>query len=45
MKNRQQFPFLGFGLGLRPEHYEDVLKLKQEVDWFEIITEKFSYET
>ncbi|CDZ77519.1 hypothetical protein BN59_01802 [Legionella massiliensis] len=41
MKNRQLFPYLGFGLGLRPEHYEDVLQEKPDVDWFEIITENY----
>lgn len=41
MKNRQQFPYLGFGLGLRPEHYDDILKLKPDVDWFEVITENY----
>lgn len=37
----QKRPFLGFGLGLRPEHYEDVLSTNLEVDWFEIITENY----
>lgn len=41
MKNRPLYPYLGFGLGLRPEHYEDILKLKPKVDWFEIITENY----
>jgi uncharacterized protein (UPF0276 family) len=31
----------GFGLGLRPEHYEDVLRERARVDWFEILTENF----
>lgn len=34
-------PFLGFGLGLRPEHYEDVLTNKPDLDWFEILTENY----
>ncbi len=34
-------PFLGFGLGLRPDHYEDVLKTQPNVDWFEIISENY----
>ncbi len=38
-------PFLGFGLGLRPDHYEDILELKPEgIDWFEIISENFMVE-
>ena len=32
-------PFLGFGLGLRPEHYQAVVDSKPDVDWFEIISE------
>ena len=31
----------GFGLGLRPEHYEEILQQKPDVDWFEIITENY----
>lgn len=34
-------PFLGFGLGLRPDHYEDILNTNPPVDWFEIITENY----
>lgn len=34
-------PFLGFGLGLRPEHYETVMAENPAVDWFEIITENY----
>jgi uncharacterized protein (UPF0276 family) len=37
----QKLPYLGFGLGLRPEHYEDILLHKPNVDWFEIITENY----
>jgi uncharacterized protein (UPF0276 family) len=32
---------LGFGLGLRPEHYEAVLNDAPRVDWFEILTENY----
>jgi uncharacterized protein (UPF0276 family) len=39
--NNQQRPFLGFGLGLRPEHYEEVISQKPPLDWFEIITENY----
>jgi uncharacterized protein (UPF0276 family) len=31
----------GFGLGLRPEHYEDALVNRPRVDWFEIISENY----
>ncbi|MBA2709568.1 MAG: DUF692 domain-containing protein [Tatlockia sp.] len=41
MNNQPQFPYLGFGLGLRTEHYDDVLKSKPNVDWFEILTENY----
>ena len=36
-----QRPFLGFGLGLRPEHYAEVLDGLPPVDWFEIISENY----
>jgi uncharacterized protein (UPF0276 family) len=32
---------LGFGLGLRPDHYERVLDEQPEVDWLEIISENY----
>jgi uncharacterized protein (UPF0276 family) len=34
-------PFLGFGLGLRPEYYEDILAGQPPVDWFEILSENY----
>lgn len=35
-------PFLGFGIGLRAEHYEDILEQKPEqIDWLEIISENY----
>ena len=34
-------PFLGFGLGLRPEHYGAVLETLPAVDWFEVISENY----
>lgn len=36
-----QKQFLGFGLGLRTDHYHDVLTRLPEVDWFEICSENF----
>ena len=33
--------FLGFGLGLRAEHYADILDGDPAVDWFEVISENF----
>ena len=35
------FPWLGFGLGLRPPHFQDVLDGAKGVDWFEILSENF----
>jgi uncharacterized protein len=34
-------PPLGFGLGLRVEHYEAVLLDRPPVDWFEVLTENY----
>ncbi len=34
-------PFLGFGLGLRPQHYREILDGNPAVDWFEIISENY----
>jgi uncharacterized protein (UPF0276 family) len=32
---------LGFGLGLRSQHYDYVLEHQPAVDWFELITENY----
>lgn len=34
-------PSLGFGLGLRVDHYEAVLADRPRVDWFEVLTENY----
>lgn len=34
-------PYLGFGLGLRPDHYEAILADEPAVDWFEILSENY----
>lgn len=34
-------PFLGFGLGLRPDHYQDIIETSPDVDWFEILSENY----
>jgi uncharacterized protein (UPF0276 family) len=36
-----QRPFLGYGLGLRPSHYLDILEQRPAVDWFEALTENY----
>ena len=33
--------YLGFGLGLRPQHYPEILDGDPAVDWFEIISENY----
>ena len=37
-------PYLGFGLGLRPQHYQEILEGTPAVDWFEIISENYMIE-
>lgn len=34
-------PYLGFGFGLRPDHYEAILATDPPVDWFEILSENY----
>jgi uncharacterized protein len=34
-------PTLGFGLGLRVDHYETILSERPAVDWFEALTENY----
>jgi len=42
MRPQTEKPFLGFGLGLRTEHYDDILELKpKQIDWLEIISENY----
>jgi uncharacterized protein (UPF0276 family) len=33
--------FLGFGLGLRTDHFQEVIDTKPSVDWFEVVSENF----
>lgn len=41
MPVKEQKRNLGFGLGLRTDHYETILADKPPVDWFEVITENY----
>lgn len=42
MDNHSDKPFLGFGIGLRAEHYQDILEQKPtQIDWLEIISENY----
>ena len=34
-------PFLGFGLGLRAQHYDEILSGNPPIDWFEVISENY----
>ncbi|MGB0681360.1 MAG: DUF692 domain-containing protein [Magnetovibrionaceae bacterium] len=34
-------PYLGYGLGLRPDHYPDIHDSSPKVDWFEAISENY----
>ena len=36
-----EFPFLGFGVGLRTKHYAEILDTHPAVDWFEVISENY----
>jgi len=38
---RLGLPHLGFGVGLRPPHYQHILQHAPKVDWFEIISENY----
>jgi uncharacterized protein (UPF0276 family) len=37
----QKFPFLGYGLGLRKEHYQTILGELPKIDWFEVLSENY----
>ena len=42
MSSDSPWPSLGYGLGLRTEHYSDVLQGRpSDVDWFEVVSENF----
>lgn len=42
MTTQHNRPYLGFGLGLRTDHYSEILNDKpKDIDWFEIISENF----
>ncbi|MGB7934448.1 MAG: DUF692 domain-containing protein [Gammaproteobacteria bacterium] len=36
-----RYPGLGFGLGLRTQHYQEILDSSPSVDWFEALTENY----
>ena len=38
---KDERPYLGYGLGLRPDHYLDILAKRPNIDWFEALTENY----
>lgn len=44
MSVTENLPFLGYGLGLRKDHYLTIIEEKPAIDWFEIITENYLVE-
>ena len=34
-------PSLGFGLGLRHQHYEEIFEQRPAIDWFEVLSENY----
>lgn len=40
-KLTKKMPYLGFGLGLRPDYYDEILTQKPDLNWFEILTENY----
>ncbi len=37
----QDLSYSGFGIGLRPQHYQSIIDTRPNVDWFEIMSEDF----
>jgi len=37
----QDLSFLGFGIGLRPDHYQTIVEFRPQIDWLEIVSEDF----
>jgi uncharacterized protein len=40
-QEQSALPNLGFGLGLRTDHYHEILETKPKVDWFEALSENY----
>lgn len=36
-----KYPSLGFGLGLRVDHYEEILNSEPDIDWLEVLSENY----
>lgn len=39
-----RYPSLGFGLGLRVDHYEEILASEPPIDWLEVLSENYMIE-
>ena len=39
--DQQPFPNLGYGVGLRTQHYRDFLQQRQKIDWIEVHSENY----
>lgn len=39
--NNNTYDYLGFGLGLRTDHYHTILETNPDVDWFEALSENY----
>lgn len=37
----KKYPHLGYGLGLRPEHFDEILQGQSKMNWFEVLTENY----
>lgn len=40
-ERKNKYPQLGYGLGLRPDHFDEVLDGRSEMDWFEVLAENY----
>lgn len=41
---QDEYPYLGFGLGLRVPHFDYIVRYRPAVDWFEVLSENFMVE-
>lgn len=40
----RKYPSLGYGLGLRVDHYDEILESNPPIDWFEVLSENYMIE-
>lgn len=41
LTEKSKYPQLGYGLGVRPEHFDEILDHKSQMDWFEVLAENY----